>query len=127
MIKTVLSLGQCAADNYVLRHFLDSEFGATIVPVDTFPQALAELGKNAFALVLVNRVLDANGADGLDFITHLKKDPGLAHVPVMLVSNYKSAQENAQAHGALPGFGKGELDDPRTIDGLKPLLAPAPL
>jgi hypothetical protein len=30
-------------------------------------------------------------------------------VPVMLVSNYENAQAEAQAVGALPGFGKADL------------------
>jgi DNA-binding response OmpR family regulator len=123
MTKKVLSLGQCAADNYVLRHFLHSEFQAAVVPVDTFPQAFAELRKSPFAFVLVNRILDANGAEGLDFIAELKEDPVLANTPVMLVSNYQSAQEKALARGALPGFGKAQLDEPGTVERLKPLLA----
>jgi DNA-binding response OmpR family regulator len=123
MANKVLSLGQCAADNYVLRHFLASEFQAALVPVDTFPQALAELRQSPFALVLVNRILDANGAEGLDFITELKKDLVLANTPVMLVSNYQSAQEKALARGALPGFGKAQLDEPGTVERLKLLLA----
>jgi len=123
MTKKVLSLGQCGVDHYVLRHFLDSEFGAATVPVDTFVQALAELRKEKYDLVLVNRILDANGAEGLDFVADIKKDSALAGVPVMLVSNHKRAQETAVARGALPGFGKAELDTPHTIERLKPLLA----
>ena len=48
---------------------------------------MASLRAGEFDLVLVNRVLDADGSSGLDLIRAIKADPDLANVPVMLVSN----------------------------------------
>ena len=39
MSKKVLSLGQCAADNYAISHFLESSFGAEVIAADTVPEA----------------------------------------------------------------------------------------
>jgi CheY-like chemotaxis protein len=121
--KKVLSLGQCGADDYTLRHFLNAQFGAEVVAANTIPEALAQLRAAPFALVLVNRLLDANGASGLAFISQLKEEPSLAEVPVMLVSNYPDAQQQAVARGALPGFGKSALGDAGTLARLKTVLA----
>jgi CheY-like chemotaxis protein len=122
MSKKVLSLGQCAADNCAISHFLESSLGARVVPADTVPEALAHLRADPFDLVLVNRLLDANGASGLEFISQLKEDPALAEIPVMLVSNFPDAQKQALARGALLGFGKASLGDARIVGRLKDLL-----
>src|SRR5947209_20284179 len=105
IMSKILSLGQCAADNYNLTHFLKKHFGADVEPADTSAEALAQLRTGRFALVLVNRILDSNGASGLAFISQLKEDPALAGIPVMLVSNFPDAQQQAVARGALAGFG----------------------
>src|SRR3712207_7213789 len=43
-------------------------------------------------------------------------------VPVMLVSNYADAQAKAVAHGALEGFGKGELGDDTMLERVRAVL-----
>ena len=70
-------------------------------------QALAQA---RYALVLVNRQLDADGSPGVDVIKAIKSDDAVSSVPVMLVSNFADAQEVARAAGAEPGFGKAHLD-----------------
>ena len=122
MSTKILSLGQCAADNYVLGHFLESSFGAKVITADTVPEALAQLREGQFNLVLVNRLLDADGASGLAFISQLQEDAELAKTPVMLVSNYPDAQKQAVTRGALLGFGKASLGDARTAERLKHVL-----
>ena len=76
----------------------------------------------AFDLVLINRVLDYDGASGVALVGRIKADPGLAAVPVMLVSNYEDAQREAVAKGALPGFGKAALGQPHTLARLRAVL-----
>jgi two-component system chemotaxis response regulator CheY len=123
MSNKVLSLGQCAADNFAITHFLEGNFGAEVIAADTAPEALAYLRNDHFDLVLVNRLLDVNGASGLAFISQVKEDPSLASVPIMLISNYADAQQQALTRGALPGFGKATLSDVEVINRLKPLLS----
>lgn len=122
MAKRVLSLGQCAADNYTLTQYLEDAYGVEVVPTDTAREAMDELRERPFALVLVNRIFDRDGDLGLEFIRRLKDDNALAVTPVMLVSNYADAQQQAVSLGALPGFGKASLGDATTRARLEPLL-----
>src|SRR5262245_42002286 len=108
--KRVLSVGQCQADHARLSASLRRAFDVEVIPAEGAVEALERVGKEGFDLVLVNRVFDADGGSGLDFIRRLSQgSPGL---PVMLVSNYEDAQQEAVAAGALPGFGKASLDGP---------------
>jgi len=122
MAKKVLSLGHCAADNYAITHLIENNFDAEVIAVDTFAAAWAKLRGEPVDLILVNRILDADGASGLAFVGQLKKDPVFAPLPAMLVSNHMSAQQEAVALGALPGFGKAALRDAKTLTRLRPVL-----
>lgn len=125
MSKRVLSIGQCAADTYGLTTFLRGHFGAELLPVGTAKQALAALRQEKYDLVLINRLLDADGSQGMDILRRMKADPELARLPVMLVSNYAASQLEAKAAGALPGFGKSQLDEPQTLERLEAILGKA--
>jgi CheY-like chemotaxis protein len=122
-VKRVLSLGQCAADHGALSWLLRTQFGVEVTAAGTVAEALTRLRLGGIALVLVNRVLDDDGNSGLEFITQVKADALLRDVPVMLVSNYDDAQQDAVARGALPGFGKAALREPQTLDRLRLVLA----
>jgi DNA-binding response OmpR family regulator len=86
--------------------------------------AFALLRQGRFDLVLVNRVLDADGSSGLELIRQLLASKDMPAPPVMLVSNYEDAQRDAVAAGAAPGFGKAQLDDPNVLERLREPLAP---
>lgn len=118
----VLSVGQCGFDNGRIARQLRQSLGADVEEGATASDALAALRRERFDLVLVNRVGNADGAPGAELIRALKNDPALANVPVMLVSNYPAAQAEAVGLGALPGFGKAELDRPDTLDKLRAVL-----
>jgi len=105
----ILSVGQCSFDHASITRHLGKTYGAEVAGADTRGQALVTLRAGEFDLVLVNRVLDADGTSGVELIRAIKAEPELAGVPVMLVSNYEDAQVEAKAAGALPGFGKTDL------------------
>jgi two-component system chemotaxis response regulator CheY len=117
----VLSVGQCAADHFALAGLLRNQFGADVVAVGGAPPLDDGIGKR-FNLILVNRIFDRGGS-GLKFIARLKADKSSAGVPVMLVSDLASAQAEAVAMGALPGFGKAALRNPETLERLAVALA----
>jgi two-component system chemotaxis response regulator CheY len=106
----VLSVGQCGFDHSRIARHLEQSFRAQVRGVSTFDEALDALRSGPYDLVLVNRVNDLDGAPGLDLIRSVKADARLADVPIMLVSNYPEAQSEAQALGALLGFGKSNLN-----------------
>jgi two-component system chemotaxis response regulator CheY len=107
--KRVLSVGQCMADHGGIARTFEKAFGVQVVAAHTPADALDRLRQDRFALVLVNRVLDSDGSSGLDLIRRIKTDQAVRDVPVMLVSNYQDAQDQAVAAGAEPGFGKSAL------------------
>jgi DNA-binding response OmpR family regulator len=118
----VLSVGQCQADHAALSAVLARHFGAVVIPADTALEAERLLNDDAFSLVLVNRILDADGARGLDLIQRLKREPIPAAVPVMLVSNHDEAQAEAVSSGAVGGFGKATLGHPAMLEKVRPFL-----
>jgi len=101
---------------------LSRHFGADVVSADTFADAESRLEGGGFDLALVNRVLDRDGASGLDFIARIRGNEALRSLPVMLVSNYQDAQAQAVALGALPGIGKAKLGHPTTLARLRAVL-----
>ena len=120
--KRVLSIGQCGVDHGGITRALRQAFGAEVVAAHSGAEALQQLRHCAYALVLVNRVLDADGSSGLDLIRAVRADEGLGGVPVMLVSNYEEAQTEAMAAGAVAGFGKAELGKARMLERVRPFL-----
>jgi len=119
--KRVLSVGQCGADHGGISWALRA-FDADVTPAATQEQAPQRLRKEAFDLVLVNRVFDADGGSGVDLIRAMKADDALRIMPVMLVSNYADAQQEAVEAGAAPGFGKSALGRPEMRERLRPFL-----
>ena len=122
MSRRVLSVGQCGFDHGNISQALSQAFAAEVVSAATSSQALSLLRQGDFALVLVNRVFDSNGDSGLDLVREIRSDEQLRQVPVMLVSNFADAQEQAVAAGAEPGFGKAALRTSETVARLRPHL-----
>ena len=104
--KRVLSVGQCGADHGGISYALRA-LGAEATPAATEAEALERLLEGAFNLVLVNRVFDADGGSGLDFIRRIKADEALRATPVMLVSNYADAQRRGRRGGRRAGLRQG--------------------
>lgn len=119
--KRILSVGQCAADHSSISRTFQRAFAAEVVGVDSTVEALEKMRREPFALVLVNRVFDMDGASGLEFIKQVKSDETLT-TPVMLVTNYADVQKQAVAAGAAPGFGKAELGAVQMIERVKGVL-----
>ena len=115
----ILNVGQCNVDTASITRFLDKAVGAEVVGAHSPEEAADALRAGGFDLVLVNRVFDRGGDRGLDFIRDLKADPELAEVPVMLVSNYDDAQQQAVDAGALQGFGKSQIGDDTVAEQIR--------
>ena len=120
----VLSVGQCGFDHRSISGVFQSRLGATLVHAGSYTEAVKALATGPFQLVLMNRILDADGSSGIEWIQRLKADPVLSRIPVMLVSNYPDAQSQAEELGALPGFGKSNLHSDAVIQRLKEVLSP---
>jgi CheY-like chemotaxis protein len=118
----VLDVGQCDYDHGQISSVLRGRFSAEVVRAHTAEEALGEVKKGGYALVLVNRLFDVDHDSGIEFIKRVKGDAATQAVPVMLVSNLEDAQAQAAAVGAVPGFGKAALKNEATVDLLAPHL-----
>lgn len=118
----VLDVGQCSMDHNNISRLLKTHFDAAVDRAKSIDQVLYMTGFYEYDLVLVNRIFDEDGAQGLELIRQMKANPELSEVPVMLVSNHDDAQQSACDAGALPGFGKASLDDPATLERLAACL-----
>lgn len=115
----ILSIGQCGYDHRTLSQFLASRLHADVVAADDAEQARELVGREEFDLVLINRIFDMTAENGNELIEAWSRDPPRPGLKLMLVSNLRDAQQRAVAAGALPGFGKAELNDPSTLTALK--------
>lgn len=125
MAIRVLDVGQCQPDHSAIRGLL-SRCGAEVVQAHGPADTMTALREGGIALVLINRKLDADYSDGLDIIKAIKADPSLSSVPVMLISNYPEAQQQAVAVGAIEGFGKAQLADAATEAKVRAALTESP-
>lgn len=112
--QTILSVGQCGPDHSSLSQFLNQHFDVNIVTADLPDDTLETLQNQSVDLVLINRKLDTDYTDGMIILKMIKADPLLAETPVMIVSNFKDAQQAAVEAGAEYGIGKSELALPAT-------------
>lgn len=120
--RTVLDVGQCDFDHGNISRMLTEEYDADVKRAATSEEACRAVQNENFDLVLVNRILDADGASGLDLIQRLLSKEAARATRVMLVSNYAEAQDSAVALGATRGFGKDALTNSQTRDLLTSLF-----
>jgi two-component system chemotaxis response regulator CheY len=118
----VIDVGNCGFDHGSLSGLLQQHFQMHCVSVANGAELERELQQGDVALVIVNRVFDSDGGDGVALIGQLKQNPDTDSIPVMLLSNYSDAQEKAVALGALPGFGKSTLKSEATCELLAGVL-----
>lgn len=123
--RRVLDVGQCDLDHGNIARLLKENFDVTVDRAKSAEQVQYMLGFYDYDLVLVNRVFDADGDEGLTLIQQLKDGDATRGIPVMLVSNYAEAQTEAEALGALAGFGKAQLGEPQTLARIRAALTPA--
>lgn len=115
----VLNVGQCGFDGPAIAKALKGEFGCMVVDAESVDEAAGVLDTQDFDLVLVNRIFDATGEEGVELI----KRAGESKTPVMMVSNYPEAHDAAEKAGGVRGFGKKDMGGPAMMDAVRPYLA----
>lgn len=118
----VLDVGNCDPDHGSIRRMLVNNFEVEVDRVMFPVEAIDELTQRSYALVLVNRLIFADDADGLELVRTMKNRDDLRSTPIMMVSNFADAQDRAVAAGAVRGFGKGTLGTPDTLSILAQYL-----
>lgn len=120
----VLDVGNCDPDHGMISHMLTERFHVRIDRVMFVPDALARMRQNRYDLVLVNRLVFADGSEGQDLVIAAKADSALRDIPIMMISNYEDAQARAVAAGAERGFGKASVRSESTFALLAKFLPP---
>jgi hypothetical protein len=117
-IKRVVLVGHCGPDSYMLRSKVQQALpGLAIEAADAEDELERTAGPDS--LLLINRALDYGftASNGVELIRNLSRRDD--RPVMMLISNYADAQSEAQAAGALPGFGKSELGKASTEERLR--------
>ncbi len=108
--KPIVTLvGHCGPDSSFLRMAISSALpGATVKMADTDAE-LADVIETGSDLLLFNRVLEVgfDNSDGVELLRQTKAKH--ADLTVMMVSNFAETQQEAEAAGAAPGFGKNAI------------------
>jgi CheY-like chemotaxis protein len=112
----VLDVGNCDHDHSLIREMLAAHFSVSIDRAATVGEAIEQLRGGRYSLVLVNRIIDRDGGEGIELVQRVKADESLRAVPIMMVSNFAEAQEACVAAGGERGFGKAALTQASTID-----------
>ncbi len=123
MKRKILDVGQCNADNSRISQLLNQNFDVEILRAHSHAEAVQLAVETKFDLVLINRLLDADGAPGMAILQELKGNEATSDIPVIVVSNFTETQEQAVAAGAVSGFGKAALDEESTLQILSNYLA----
>ncbi len=121
-VARVLDVGNCDPDHGAIRRMLTEAFDVQLDRVMFVPDAMKKLADVTYDLVLVNRLVFDDGSPGIDLVRQIQADERMHKTPVMLISNYADAQREAEAAGAVPGFGKATVGDSVTVDLLAEYL-----
>jgi hypothetical protein len=120
--KPVVTLvGHCGPDSSFLRMAISSAApGATITMADTHRE-LADAVDAKPDLMMFNRVLES-GFDDSDGVSLMKQTHAEHDVKVMMISNFEKTQADAEAAGAVPGFGKGDIGSDKAKQRIRDAL-----
>lgn len=123
MSRRILLVGHCNVDGPMLQEKVSSLIkGAEVLRVNSDEDLWRQCDEGA-DLLLVNREPVGFEEGGIDIVRQVCDE--YPDCKCILVSDYPDAQQQATAAGALPGFGKGDMNSPKFSQTLKQALAPA--
>ncbi|MFQ5430113.1 MAG: hypothetical protein ACE5E1_07370 [Phycisphaerae bacterium] len=116
--KRVLDVGNCDADHAKIRHLLTKHFDVVVERARLVDEAIERMRACRYDLILFNRLIFADGSEGVELLRRARTEDLAEDTPIMLISNYEEAQAACEAAGGQRGFGKAELGDRSTIERL---------
>ena len=120
--RRVLDVGNCDPDHGMIRRMLERHFDVEIDRVMFVDEAIDAMRQTEYTLVLVNRLIFADGSPGIELLRLAKAEDTLAGVSIMMVSNFPEAHTASVAAGGIHGFGKAAVNSTETIGRLAALL-----
>lgn len=117
-MPTFILIGHCGADRHLLKNAINRAVPGSTIEFAADHATLRQHLDSA-PILLINRVLDGGFEtdSGVELISTLAKSEPKARM--LLISNHDDAQQQAVAAGALPGFGKRDVNSPRTAELLR--------
>ena len=122
MSKTVLEIGNCNADHAFIKHMLESNFDVNVVRAHKLDDAAKALEDHEVSLIMINRLLDVDGTEGMDVFRELAA-ASESKIPTMMITNFEEHQQAAIDAGAVRGFGKAALNSEETLDSIREALS----
>lgn len=122
MTARLLDVGNCDPDHATISRMLNENFEVAIDRVMFVDEAIERMHSTRYDLVLFNRLIFADGSEGIELLRRTRSDPELSSVPLMMISNFAQAQAASVAAGGVPGFGKNAIFEPGTIALLRQYL-----
>ncbi len=122
-MKIVLDIGNCDADHGFITAMLKSNLEANVIRAHKLHDAIEALEENEVDLILINRLLDVDGSEGMIVFRELKSNPSFETIPMMLITNFEEHQTNAIAEGAVRGFGKAAISSDESLAAIKEALS----
>jgi two-component system chemotaxis response regulator CheY len=116
-------VGHCGADTSYLRMTVKSALGESVFVSVEDNESLQKALADGPDLVLLNRELGFGFEPDMGVGMIRQLHAAYPNVRFMLISNHRDAQLDAQAAGALPGFGKREIGTPRVAQLLRDAVA----
>ena len=121
MSKRILLVGHCGVDGPRLQKEIASQLGSVKADRINSMDDLTKACDDGADLLLVNREpVGFAPVMGVDLIRELREQ--YPDQKAILVSDLADAQQEATEAGALPGFGKADIDSPKFTQTLKSAL-----
>jgi len=105
-MKKVILVGNCELDGPQMKSVIENNYDAEVRDVKTMDEAEMIIDNEDLDLILVNRVGDKDGRNGLELVDKVINND---RVPIILITNYQDKMEEAVLHGAMDGFGKEDI------------------
>ena len=122
MSQTIVLVGHCGIDGPRLQSVVSQCLkGCEVVRVNEQGDLEAACEQGADLLLVNREPVGFEGTEGLELIRGVRQR--YPDQKVMLVSDFPEAQQEAIAAGALPGFGKRDIDSPKLEQSIRQALA----
>ncbi len=119
-MTSVIFVGHCMPDSFMLKSMVRRALpDAETTRINSSAKLNKLLDNNGADILLINRALDGtfDVEDGNVLIEQLATRE--SNPAILLISNFEDALARAEAAGAMPGFGKSELNTPKAAERLQ--------
>lgn len=120
--KTIVLVGHCGVDGPRLQSALSSRLqGCDVLRINDLGELESACEQGADLLLVNREPLGFEGTEGVELIRALRER--YPDTKAMIVTDFAEVQDEAVAAGAVPGFGKRDIDSPKLEEAVRQALA----